>query len=202
MYDVSSGEILLDGMNIKNLDLAWYRRLFAVVAQEVDIFDASLRDNIIYPNAAATPEQIRTALKASHLEAILNDASRFPRGLETEVGERGIKLSGGERQRVGIARAYIAILSGAKVLILDEATSNLDSSAECAIQQMLDLVRRELRVTIIAIAHRLSTIQRADRIAVVNHGRIAELGDHQKLIAKNGLYAELVELQRLGELRK
>jgi subfamily B ATP-binding cassette protein MsbA len=137
MYDVSHGSITLDGQDIRDLDLHWYRRLFAVVSQDVDIFDASLRENIIYSCREASDEQIEMALKASYLDEMLKDSQSFPQGIETQVGERGVELSGGQRQRVSIARAYIALLNGAKVLILDEATSNLDSESEQTIQSFL-----------------------------------------------------------------
>jgi ABC-type multidrug transport system fused ATPase/permease subunit len=117
------------------------------------------------------------------------------------VGEKGIRLSGGERQRVGIARAYLALLTGAKVLILDEATSNLDSEAEKAIQKMLDQIRTQKSVSIVAIAHRLSTISRSDMIYVISGGQVEEAGDHTRLLQQNGLYSKLVGLQHLGELR-
>lgn len=200
-YDVSNGAITLDDKNIKELNLYWYRRLFATVQQDVDLFDASLFENITYAHPSATEEQVIEALGAAHLEIVLENGERFPEGIKTLVGERGIRLSGGERQRVGIARAYLAILKGARVLILDEATSNLDSEAERAIQGMIDRLRKNLPISIVAIAHRLSTIQKADIIFVIHEGRIAESGNHSRLIQKNGLYSRLVDLQKLGNIR-
>ncbi|NQT49842.1 ABC transporter ATP-binding protein [Candidatus Kuenenbacteria bacterium] len=202
MYDVSSGKITIDGHDIRDFDLKWIRRLFAIVQQDVDIFDATLLENIRYPYPDASESQVVEALKASHLYDTLQNRERFPDGIKTQVGERGIRLSGGETQRVGIARAYIALLNGARVLILDEATSNLDSEAEKAIQKMIGKVREKLNISIIAIAHRLSTIQRADMIYVIDNGHVAEAGDHNRLVQKNGLYAHLVELQKLGDLRE
>lgn len=199
MFDVQEGEVTLDGRNIKDIKLCWYRRLFAIVQQNVDVFDDSVRNNITYPNPDATDAQIVEALKAAHLDELIADKDRFPQGLETPVGERGVRLSGGEQQRVGIARAYIAILSGAKVLVLDEATSNLDSQAEKAIQEMLDNVRAKQNVSIVAIAHRISTIKKADVIYVIHDGTVAESGTHESLIAKHGEYAGLVKLQQLGD---
>lgn len=201
MYDVTGGQVTLDGIDIRQLDLAWYRRLFAVVQQDVDIFDGSLRENISYPWPLAQEAVIQQALAAAHLQQVLADKHRFPGGLDTQVGERGVRLSGGERQRVGIARAYLALLCGARFLILDEATSSLDSEAERAIQVMVDQLRRQKQLSIIAIAHRLSTIQKADTICVIEQGRITERGDHSQLLKRNGLYAHLVDLQQLGELR-
>lgn len=201
MYDVSTGSIYLDGVDIRNLDHTWYRKLFAIVKQDVEIFDGTIAQNIVYAHREASAEQIELALSAAHLKETLQDKSRFPDGLKTQVGERGVKLSGGERQRVGIARAYIALLSGAKVLVLDEATSNLDSEAEKAIQQMINDVRHKLDISIVAIAHRLSTISKADTIYVINDGQVSEKGDHRSLIKQNGLYSRLVELQQLGEIQ-
>jgi ATP-binding cassette, subfamily B, bacterial len=202
MFDPSSGAILLDGQDIRNIKLDWYRRLFAIVQQDVDIFDASILENIRYSYPSASAEEVLEAMKASYLRVVLEDKERFPRGMHEQVGEKGVKLSGGERQRVGIARAYLALLNGAKVLVLDEATSSLDSQAELAIQKMILKLREKQGITIIAIAHRLSTIQKADNIYVINNGKIIEKGSHYKLIERNGLYAELVNLQRMGELRK
>jgi ABC-type multidrug transport system fused ATPase/permease subunit len=201
MYDIDSGEISLDGQTIKEINLDWYRKLFAIVQQDVDIFDATLLGNVRYPYPEATEEQVQEALQAAHLDVILDNKERFPEGIQTQVGERGIRLSGGEKQRVGIARAYLALLNGAKILVLDEATSSLDSEAEQAIQQMIDRVQEKLNISIVAIAHRLSTIQKADKICVINDGRVVESGDHHRLVARNGLYAKLVELQKLGALR-
>ena len=200
-YDIGSGRLTLDGNEINQLDRNWFRSRFAVVQQDVDIFDATLQENIRYSFPDATAEEVSQALKAAHLDIILANKERFPDGLETQVGERGVRLSGGEKQRVGIARAYVSLLKGANVLILDEATSSLDSEAERAIQNMINKLRAETQITIVAIAHRLSTIQRADEIFVINGGVITESGDHQKLMAQNGLYSRLVELQKLGELR-
>jgi ABC-type multidrug transport system fused ATPase/permease subunit len=202
MYDIEQGEILLDGVNIKKLDLPWYKGLFAIVKQDVEIFDGTIRQNICYAHRQATDYQIDQAVRAAHLGNALSDKNRFPDGLATQVGERGVMLSGGERQRVGIARAYLALLNGAKVLVLDEATSNLDSEAERAIQGMINQVRDQLDIAIVAIAHRLSTISRADVICVINNGHLVEKGSHARLSKKNGLYAKLVELQQLGDLRE
>jgi ABC-type multidrug transport system fused ATPase/permease subunit len=202
MFEVTEGRVMLDGRDIRDFDLFWYRSLFAIVQQDVEIFDASIKENIVYPYAGATDEQIERSLRASDLNEVLANKEKFVDGLQTQVGEKGVKLSGGERQRVGIARAYIALLNGARVLILDEATSNLDSEAERAIQKMLEQIRREMNISIVAIAHRLSTIQRSDMIYVLDDGRVVEHGDHQKLLSRNGLYAHLVELQKLGNLRE
>jgi len=202
VYDVNQGQITLDGQDIRNLDRDWYRRLFAIVQQDVDVFDATLLENITYGYESATPTQVDEAIRAAHIHTMMAKKDRFPDGLSTQVGERGIRLSGGERQRVGIARAYIALLNGAKFLVLDEATSSLDSETEVAVQAMLNTIRKKLDVSIVAIAHRLSTIRKADMIYVIDGGRVAEAGNHEKLLAQNGLYSRLVELQKLGDLRK
>lgn len=197
VYDPSSGVLALDGVDAKALDRDWFRGLFAVVQQDVDIFDATLRDNVAYGCRDASDEEVANAVAAAHLSRTVSDPGRFPEGLLTEVGDRGVRLSGGERQRVGIARAYLALLRGARFLVLDEATASLDSEAERGIQEVIERLRGK---TVIVIAHRLSTIHRADMICVLENGRIAEQGDHAALLRRNGLYAHLVELQRMGEL--
>lgn len=201
-YDPTSGSIAIDGTNVRSVDRDWYRRRFAYVPQEVEIFDGTLRENVAYAYPDAPEEIVLQALCAAGLEDAATSCGRFPSGLSTEVGERGVRLSGGERQRVGIARAYVALLSGATTLVLDEATSSLDSESEKIVQGFVRKLRREKKITIVAIAHRLSTIQEADRICVLDKGRIVEMGTHKKLLKKNGLYHRLVSLQRLGELRK
>ncbi|MBT5337781.1 ABC transporter ATP-binding protein [Candidatus Falkowbacteria bacterium] len=200
MYDIDEGRISLDGADIRLLDLYWYRRLFAIVQQEVEIFDTSLHNNIVYPSDSVTADQVKQAIKAAHLDGMVNDKARFPDGLETQVGERGVRLSGGEKQRVGIARAYVALLHGARILILDEATSNLDSEAEEVVHEMIDKVRKTMDISIVAIAHRISTIKKADRICVIDDGVILEQGSHKELIDLQGHYAKLVKLQKVNGL--
>jgi len=195
--DIQKGQILLDGIDIKKVNLAKLRQRFAIVQQNVDIFDDTLRYNISYPYPEATDEQVAEALKAAHLEVVLKNRRRFPKGLATETREMGTGLSGGEKQRVGIARAYIALLKGAKVLVLDEATSNLDSRAEKAIQKMLGALKDITNISVIAVAHRLSTIQMADMIYVLEDGKIVERGDHAQLLALGGRYRQFVEAQYL-----
>lgn len=200
-YDVSGGAIRLDGRDIRTLDRSWYRRLFAVVLQDVQIFDTTLLDNITYGIPTVTQEEVEEALAASCLSETLADTRTFPDGVYTRVGEQGVKLSGGQRQRVGIARAYLSLLHDARFLVLDEATSALDSATEREVQKMIEMLRNKREdITIIAIAHRFSTIQSADRICVIERGALAECGDHQSLLKRNGLYARLAQLQRLGEI--
>jgi ABC-type multidrug transport system fused ATPase/permease subunit len=200
VYDPSSGAVRIDGVDIRELDRDWYRKRFAYVPQDVEIFDGTIRENIIYADPDASAQLVEKAVQAACLAESLADHGRFPRGLETQVGERGVRLSGGERQRVGIARAYVALLTGAHVLVLDEATSSLDSESEHVVQFFIQKLRREKRFTIVVIAHRLSTIQEADRICVLESGTIAEVGTHAELLRRNGLYQKLVALQQLGEL--
>lgn len=201
VYDTSAGAVAINGIDIKNVDRNWYRGRFAFVPQDVEIFDGTIRQNITYACPDASEEWIFKAVEASCLSEVVSSPGRFPDGLNTQVGERGVRLSGGEKQRVGIARAYVSLLAGAEVLILDEATSSLDSESERVVQKFVERLRSEKRIMIIAIAHRLSTIQKADRICVFDRGRIIEKGDHAQLLRKNGLYKRLVDLQRLGQIR-
>lgn len=142
MYDVTSGSIILDGKDIQEIDLFWYRRMFAVVQQDIDIFDATFLANIAYPYPNVCTKQVIQAAQAAHLTETLNNKEKFPDGILTQVGKQGVRLSGGERQYVGIALAYLAVLNGAKILILKKATSSLDSEAERAIQEMIDKLRK------------------------------------------------------------
>ncbi|GEM_PF-686238 len=202
VYDPTAGVVTVNGINVSKLDRDWYRRRFAFVPQDVEVFDGTIRQNITYSCPEASEEWIDKAVKAACLDEIVSSPGRFPDGLLTQVGERGVRLSGGERQRVGIARAYVSLLAGAEVLILDEATSSLDSESERVVQEFIERLRSEREIIIVAIAHRLSTIQKADMICVLDSGRIIETGDHAGLLRKNGLYKRLVDLQKLGELRE
>lgn len=202
VYDPTKGVVSVNGINSREVDRDWYRRRFAFVPQDVEVFDGTIRQNISYSYPGASEEWIGEAVKAACLDEVVSNPGRFPDGLETQVGERGVRLSGGERQRVGIARAYVALLSGAEVLVLDEATSSLDSESERVVQEFIERLRNEREIIIVAIAHRLSTIQKADMICVLDSGRIAETGDHAQLLRENGLYKRLVDLQKLGELRE
>lgn len=200
VYDPTGGSVRLGGLDVRReMDRDWYRSRFAYVPQEVEIFNGSIHYNITYGTPAVDPELVRKAVEAACLGELVE---KNREGLLTEVGERGVRLSGGERQRVGIARAYVSLLSGAEVLVLDEATSSLDSLSERVIQEFIQKLRSERSITIVAIAHRLSTIRSADRICVLDGGAIAEMGSHEQLLRMNGLYQKLDELQKGGELRE
>lgn len=201
VYDPTKGSVCVGEHDARSVDRNWYRSKFAFVPQDVEIFDGTIRDNVAYAYPQVSDAVVTEALTAAYLTECIEDAGRFPSGILTEVGERGVRLSGGERQRVGIARAYVALLSGATVLVLDEATSSLDSQSEQVVQTFIEQLRKDKNITIIAIAHRLSTIKKADRICVLEQGRIIEMGDHEQLLKENGLYKRLVSLQQLGELR-
>ncbi len=187
-YDCSDGAILIEGQNIQSFPLSAYRKNIAIVPQEVLLFGGSIRENILYGKATATNDEIQAAAeKANALEFI----NGFPEGMETVVGERGIKLSGGQRQRIAIARA---ILKDPSILILDEATSSLDAESERLVQSALNNLMQGR--TSIIIAHRLSTIRNVDCIYVIQKGRIVEQGTHQELsMLERGVYNKLAKLQ-------
>lgn len=186
-YDATSGEVLIDGKDITQYKLQDLRKQFAYVSQQVILFNDTLSNNIAYGNPNATEEEILQAAKSAH---VLEFAEKMPEGLNTNIGENGALLSGGQRQRVAIARA---LLCDAPYLILDEATSALDTESERHIQDALQVLQQNR--TCIVIAHRLSTIESADNIIVMDQGQIIEQGDHNSLIEKDGVYAQLHSLQ-------
>jgi ATP-binding cassette subfamily B protein len=186
-YDPSAGVVRVDGVNVADADLTELRRRLAVVPQDVALFADTIAENIRYGTPTATLAEIRQAAVAAQADEFIN---ALPGGYNCKLGERGASLSGGQRQRIAIARA---ILKNAPILLLDEATSALDAESENAVQRALDgLVSG--RTTLI-IAHRLATVQKADRILVMDKGRIVEAGTHGELVRRNGTYARLAELQ-------
>ncbi|RVO19536.1 ABC transporter ATP-binding protein, partial [Sinorhizobium meliloti] len=194
LHDLNAGEIRIDGQNIADFTQASLRQQIAIVQQEPILFHRSLAENIAYARPGATQRDIE---EAARLASAHDFIAALPKGYGTLVGERGVKLSGGERQRVAIARAFLA---DAPILILDEATSSLDSESEVLIQQAME--RLMTGRTTLVVAHRLSTVRALDRLLVFDRGRIAEEGDHGALIrVKGGIYRSLFERQAL-ELTK
>ena len=186
-YDPEKGAIRLDGVDIRELGLADLRRALAIVPQEPLLFTATVADNIRYGRPDATDAEVRGAAEAA---SALSFIEALPQGMATHLGARGVRLSGGQRQRIAIARA---LLCNPAVLLLDEATSALDAESELAVQQALDRLMHK-RTTLV-IAHRLATVQKADRIVVVDQGRVVDVGRHADLVRRGGLYARLAELQ-------
>ena len=186
-YRPTQGKVLIDGQDIRLVDRSSLRRQIGIVSQETVLFDDLIRNNIAYGRPDATEEQIVDAARAAYAWEFIE---RLPQGLDTFVGENGLKLSGGQRQRLAIARA---ILRDPPILILDEATSALDSESEQLVQQALANLM-QARTTLV-IAHRLSTIQHADRIVVMNHGKIEEIGTHAELLKRKGAYTRLYQTQ-------
>jgi len=182
-----SGKITIDGQDLSKVNLSSYRQQLGVVLQDEFLFEGTIKENIMFPRPNATEEELQNAVKAAYVNEFTD---RFDDGLDTLIGERGVKLSGGQRQRLAIARA---ILANPKIIILDEATSNLDTESEGLIQKSLDELVRD-RTTIV-IAHRLSTIKKADQILVIEAGRIAERGTHDELITAKGRYFDLYTYQ-------
>ena len=187
-YDVTGGKVMIDGTDIREFDIDSLRDKIAIVFQDNFLFGGTIRDNILLGNEQASKEELDKAVKCACLDEFI---ATLDKGLDTEIGERGVLLSGGQKQRIAIARAFI---KNAPIVILDEATSALDNKSEAIVQQAIENLMADR--TVFIIAHRLSTVRNADKIVVVNYGKIAEIGTHDELIDKpNGIYASLYHTQ-------
>ncbi len=182
-YEPKSGKILIDGIDVQKIELDSLREQIAIVFQDNFLFDGTIRENIVLGNSAAKKKQIDLAVKSACLDEFI---ASLDKGLDTQIGERGVLLSGGQKQRVAIARAF---LKNAPIVILDEATSALDNKSEAVVQQAINNLMKDR--TVLIIAHRLSTVRNADKIVVVDHGKIVEMGNHSELIQKKGTYYAL-----------
>ena len=182
-----NGEVTIDGLDLSKIKLSSYRQHLGVVLQDDFLFEGTIRENILFPRPKAIDQELKAAVEAAYVNEFTD---RFEKGLDTLIGERGVKLSGGQRQRIAIARA---LLANPKIILLDEATSNLDNESEQFIQKSLEVLMKD-RTTFV-IAHRLSTIQQADQILVIEDGQIVEKGKHQELLDKKGRYFDLFTFQ-------
>ena len=189
-YDVTGGQILVDGIDLRDYDLESLRRHMGIVTQETILFNDTIAGNIRLGKRNATDAEIETAARIANADEFIRETEH---GYQTNVGDRGMKLSGGQRQRLSIARA---VLKNPDILILDEATSALDTESEKLVQDALNALLKGR--TSLVIAHRLSTIHNADKIIVIEHGRIAEQGTHHELMERGGIYAHLIEMQQLS----
>jgi len=188
-YDPCSGRILIDGNEMRSLNVAALHNRIGVVTQETQLFGGTILANIAYGIEDPDPNDVRRAARLANAH---NFIVRFEDGYATRVGERGVRLSGGQKQRIAIARV---LMRQPDILLLDEATSALDAESEALVQEALDTLISQSRSTVILVAHRLSTVKNADKIAVVDNGRIVEIGGHEQLLSKGGVYANLVSRQ-------
>ena len=191
-YDVNEGEILINGIDIKDINLSWLRTNIGIVSQEPVLTSGTIRENILYGVDNYTEKKFIEVCKLANVYSFATDKKLFPKEFDTIVGERGIKVSGGQKQRIAIARA---LMKNAKILIFDEATSALDSENEALVQEAINNVINQKKITTIIIAHRLSTVKNANVIYVMNYGKIVEFGTHDELIEKNGEYKKLISRQ-------
>ena len=191
-YDVDKGQILINGIDIKDIDLSWLRNSIGIVSQEPILTSGTIRENILYGVDNYTEKKFIEVSKLSNVYSFATNKKLFPKEFETIVGERGIKVSGGQKQRIAIARA---LMKNSKILIFDEATSALDSENEAIVQEAINNVINKKKITTIIIAHRLSTVKNANIIYVMKYGKIVEFGTHSELISKNGEYKKLIQRQ-------
>jgi subfamily B ATP-binding cassette protein MsbA len=189
LYDPQKGRILVDGIDLRDLDLRSWRKRLAVVTQDTVIFNDTVASNISFGRDGVPMDRIRAAAEFAAAAEFIED---MPQGYDTVLGDRGVRLSGGQQQRIAIARA---VLADPALLMFDEATSNLDTFTERAIQESMEKLSASR--TVLVVAHRLSTIRKADKVIVVEDGRIVEEGRHRELLARRGRYWEMVEHQRL-----
>jgi ABC-type multidrug transport system fused ATPase/permease subunit len=186
-HEATEGQILIDGVPLKDIDIVSFRKRIGYVPQSSALFNMSIRDNLLWAQADATDEEIKYVCRIAHVDEFVDN---MPEGYNTLVGDRGVRLSGGQVQRIALARA---LLRKPELLILDEATSSLDSASESLIQDALDVIAKEY--TIVIVAHRLSTIQNADKIYVLEEGKICESGNHDELMQLNGQYKRYYDVQ-------
>ena len=191
-YDVDKGEILINDIDIKDLNISWLRKNIGIVSQEPILTSGTIKENVLYRVDNYSEKKFIEICKLSNVYSFATDKKLFPKEFDSMVGERGIKVSGGQKQRIAIARA---LMKNAKILIFDEATSALDAENEAIVQEAINNIIKKRKITTIIIAHRLSTVKNANIIYVMNHGKIVEFGTHDELILKNGEYKKLIQRQ-------